>query len=83
VADIILPVHLGHSPKKDEYQGAEAISKAIGVHRRTILRWKRAGAPIYLVGGKYQCRYDELWAWIGEHEKILYVMPENQKTGKS
>jgi len=72
MTDIVLPVHLGHSPDKGEYQGAEAIAKAIGVHRRTILRWKRAGAPIYRLGKKYQCRYDELWSWIAENEKTLY-----------
>ena len=73
--DIVLPIHLGHSPDKNEYQGAEAIAKAIGVSRRTVLRWKRAGAPIYLVGRKYQCRYDELWNWMKKNEKTLY--PEN------
>ena len=70
--DIVLPIHLGHSPDKNEYQGAEAIAKAIGVSRRTVLRWKLAGAPIYLVGKKYQCRYDELWDWMKENEKTLY-----------
>ncbi len=71
--DVMLPVHLGHSADKNEYQGAEAIAKAFGVSRRTIMRWKRKNAPIYLVGGKYQCRYDELWKWIGQHEKKLYA----------
>ena len=64
--DIVLPVHLGHSPDKTEYQGAEAIARAIGVSRRTIIRWKRAGAPIY----------DELWEWIASHEKRLYPQAE-------
>lgn len=75
--DIVLPIHLGHSPDKNEYQGAEAIAKAIGVSRRTVLRWKMTGAPIYLVGGKYQCQYDELWHWIAGNEKRLY-----RKSGK-
>lgn len=74
--DIVLPIHLGHSPDKNEYQGAEAIAKALGVSRRTVLRWKKAGAPIYLVGGKYQCRYDKLWDWIAGNEKRLYRKPE-------
>lgn len=78
--DIVLPIHLGHSPDKTEYQGAEAIARAIGVSRRTIMRWKRAGAPICLVGGKYQCRYDELWEWIAAHEQRLYPQME-QKGG--
>ncbi len=66
-------VYLGHSADRNECQGAEAIAKAFGVSRRTIIRWKRVGAPIYLVGGKYQCRYDDLWAWIGRNEKTLYA----------
>ena len=78
MTDIVLPVHLGHSPEKGEYQGAEAIARAIGVHRRTILRWKKAGAPIYLVGGKYQCRYDKLWEWVSINEKELYLEPKKQ-----
>ena len=82
MADIILPVHLGHSQDKDEYQGAEAIARAIGVHRNTILRWKRAGAPIVLIGKKYQCRYDELWEWIRKNEKNLYSEAEEEKQGK-
>ena len=67
--DIVLPIHLGHSPDKNEYQGAEAIAKTFGVSRRTILRWKSEGAPIFLVGKKYQARYDELWDWMKENEK--------------
>ena len=81
--DIVLPIHLGHSPDKNEYQGAEAIAKAIGVSRRTVLRWKRAGAPIYLVGGKYQCRYDKLWDWIAANEKRLYGADQSGKSGRS
>lgn len=71
--DAVLPIHLGHSPDKNEYQGAEAIAKALGVSRRTVLRWKKAGAPVFLVGGKYQCRYDEIWDWIKNNEKNLYL----------
>jgi len=83
MADIVLPIHLGHAPNeegktdKKQYQGAEAIAKTFGVSRRTILRWKQAGAPIYKIGGrggtKYQCRYDEIWDWIGKNEKTLYL----------
>jgi phage terminase Nu1 subunit (DNA packaging protein) len=83
MSDIVLPVHLGHSTDdkgntdKRIYQGAEAIAKTFGVSRRTVLRWKRAGAPIYKLGGrggtKYQCQYAELWAWIRKNEKKLYL----------
>jgi predicted site-specific integrase-resolvase len=72
MADIILPIHLGHSAEKGVYQGAEAIAKAVGVSAKTIKRWKKKGAPIYLVGRKYQCRYDKLWDWIASNESILY-----------
>ncbi len=67
-----IPVHLGHSKDGKGAQGAEAIAKTFGVHRVTVMRWKKAGAPIVLVGRKYQCRYDELWTWIGRNEKRLY-----------
>ena len=72
------PLHLGHSPDKQQCQGAAAIARYIGVSRRTILRWKKAGAPIYLIGGKYQCRYDDLWAWIAAHETTLYQRAEKR-----
>jgi transposase len=78
MADIVLPIHLGHSPDKGEYQGAEAIAKAFGVSRRTIMRWKKAGAPIYLIGRKYQGRYDKIMAWIEKNEKGLYGKPKKQ-----
>ena len=82
--DIVLPVHLGHSEDEVDEQGAMAIARAIGVSRRTILRWKNAGAPIYLVGKKYQCRYDDLWKWIAANEKILYVKePKEREKRKS
>jgi hypothetical protein len=81
--NIVLPIHLGHSEEEDNEQGAQAIARAVGVSRRTILRWKNAGAPIYLVGRKYQCRYDDLWNWIAANEKILYVKERRtRKIGK-
>ncbi|MDR2488758.1 MAG: hypothetical protein LBD42_04625 [Desulfovibrio sp.] len=69
---IVLPIHLGHSDKKGDAQGAEAIARAMGVSRGTIVRWRKAGAPVYIVGKKYQCRYDEIWDWIAKNEKIIY-----------
>jgi hypothetical protein len=76
--DIVLPVHLGHSEEKGVAQGAEAIARTLGVHRQTILRWKRKGAPIFLVGRKYQCRYDDLWEWVKGHEDDLYESEEKE-----
>jgi hypothetical protein len=59
------PVHLGVPDEDDDCAGAEAIARTFGVDRKTVLGWKKkGGAPIYLVGGKYQANYRELWDWI-------------------
>ena len=72
MTDIVLPVHLGHSPEQNVYQGAEAIAKSLGTSRKAVLRWKKAGAPILKIGGKYQCSYHDLWGWLKNNEKNLY-----------
>ena len=64
MADIFLAGHLGHCPDREACQGAEAIAGQFGVSRKTVMAWRRAGAPIYLIGRKYQCRGEELWGWL-------------------
>ena len=54
----IQPVHL---------KTAETISKAFGVKREVVAEWARNGAPIALIGGKYQADYHCLWARLIRH----------------
>lgn len=48
-------------------KGIQAIGELFGVSRRTVRDWTRRGAPIRLVGRKYQASYHDLWAWVFEH----------------
>ena len=53
-------------------RGMEAIGETFGVSRRTVREWAANGAPIRLVGRKYQASYPELWRWVeerGKHQK--------------
>lgn len=52
---IFAPVHL---------RGAEEIAQVFGVHIRTVREWKDAGAPIIVLGKKYQANYFDLWEWL-------------------
>ena len=54
----IQPIHL---------KGAESIGKAFGVKRESVAQWAKNGAPIVIVGGKYQTDYHCLWAWLIRH----------------
>lgn len=51
----VWPVHL---------RGAEAIGQTFGVHRRTVVQWRRQGAPIALTGGVYMAEYTMLMQWL-------------------
>ena len=62
-----MPVHLGVPSEGDYCAGAEAIARIFGVDRKTVLGWKKSGAPIFLVGNKYQANYRELWDWIKQN----------------
>ncbi len=53
----LLPVHL---------RGAEKIGESFGVHRKTVVQWFQAGAPIALVGGVYMTEYSLLLQWLVE-----------------
>lgn len=57
-APVYVPVHM---------KGAQEIATVFGVHRSTVLDWKSKGAPIKLVGKKYQANYGELWPWVRDN----------------
>lgn len=52
---IFAPVHMA---------GAEEIAGVFGVKVDTVRGWRGAGAPIYLVGKKFQANYYDLWQWL-------------------
>lgn len=49
------PIHL---------KGADEIAKTFGVTRERIVVWAKEGAPIRMIGKRYQANYAELWAWL-------------------
>ncbi|CAK7067525.1 MAG: hypothetical protein DELT_01713 [Desulfovibrio sp.] len=49
-------------------KGMQAIGEVFGVSRRTVRAWVAAGAPIRMIGKKFQANYYELWQWIGENK---------------
>ena len=48
-------------------RGANEIAEVFGVSRDTVIKWAKAGAPIRVVGKKYQAQYGQLWDWILEN----------------
>lgn len=44
--------------------GADNIAKIFGVSRVTVVKWYKCGAPILILGKKYQTNYHDLWNWI-------------------
>ena len=52
---IFAPVHMC---------GAEEIAAVFGVHVKTVRDWKADGAPILMLGKKYQANYYDLWEWL-------------------
>jgi len=51
----VQPVHL---------KGARGIGEAFGVKRDTVAEWARLGAPVIIIGGRYQADYHSLWDWL-------------------
>lgn len=51
----ITPMHL---------RGAEEIARIFGVKPTTVRHWREMGAPIVLLGKKYQANYQDLWQWL-------------------
>ena len=52
---IFAPVHM---------RGAEEIASVFGVKIKTVREWKSDGAPIALIGKRYQASYYDLWEWL-------------------
>lgn len=52
---VFIPIHM---------KGAAEIASVFGVARETVVQWAKDGAPIRIIGKKYQARYDQLWDWI-------------------
>lgn len=53
----------------EHLKGAAQIAGVFGVSRRTVLAWHLKGAPIALIGKKYQTNYSELWSWLKHKDK--------------
>ena len=45
----------------------DEIAQEMRVGRRTVKRWKKKGAPIYVVERKYQAEHYELWQWVAQN----------------
>lgn len=60
-APVFVPLHM---------KGADEIAQVFGVSRDTVVQWVKDGAPIPLVGKKYQANYAELWDWIKKKAEI-------------
>ncbi len=58
----------GAAKEKDcgHIRGGDVISRIFGVSRRTLVAWAREGAPVAIVGKKYQANYRMLLQWLLE-----------------
>lgn len=56
-------------------KGADKIAKIFGVSRVTVVKWYKCGAPILIVGKKYQTNYYDLWNWIKDKRPELDILP--------
>lgn len=45
-------------------KGADEIAEVFSVARETVVQWAKEGAPIRMVGKRYQANYKDLWEWI-------------------
>ncbi|MDR3176677.1 MAG: hypothetical protein LBU06_09125 [Desulfovibrio sp.] len=52
---IVVPIHLST---------CQYIADCFMVNRTTVRQWKKAGAPIALIGGRLACEYNQLMAWL-------------------
>jgi len=55
-------------------KGADEIAGTFGVSRGTVIGWVKEGAPIYLIGKRYQANYNELWEWIKGKDALPSAM---------
>lgn len=47
----------------------EEICEAFGKSRKTILRWRKKGAPIFKDGGVYGAELNAVASWLVEQEQ--------------
>ena len=50
----VYPLHLS---------GCQEIASVFMVNRETVRRWRDAGAPIAMIGGRLTCEYNMLMYW--------------------
>jgi len=51
---VLVPIHLA---------GCQHIADSFMVNRKTVRQWKRAGAPIAVIGGRLTAEYNMLMHW--------------------
>ncbi len=51
---ILVPIHLS---------GCQAIADCFMVNRQTVREWRKAGAPIAMIGGRLTAEYNMLMHW--------------------
>lgn len=50
-------------------KGIQAFVSIFGVSRETVRQWARDGAPIFLVGRRYQACYSRLCLWLEQRHQ--------------
>lgn len=45
-------------------RSSEEIAQVFGVTLESVREWRKQGAPIVLLGKKYQANYFDLWQWL-------------------
>ncbi len=45
-------------------RNTKEIAQVFGVKAATVRHWREMGAPIVLLGKKYQANYQDLWQWL-------------------
>lgn len=54
-------------------KGSAAICEAFSVSHDTLVAWVKKGAPVAIVGRKYQADYHVLLAWLVKHSGGEFV----------
>ena len=50
----VMPIHMA---------GCQEIADCFMVNRATVRQWRKAGAPIAIIGGRLTCEYNMLMLW--------------------
>lgn len=53
--------------------GVREIAQTFHVSEKSVRQWLKEGFPAVLIGGKWQCRYEECWEWVKsrKNEKVV------------